>query len=243
MKKQISYKIVSVIFSVLVVCFAIAFYTIAWEEPSAPPPGGDIPAPLNTGPIGQSKEGGLILNTGGAQYGLIVDQGNVGIGTVTPSEKLDVSGQIHATEDICTDAGGGVCLSTVGGGGGGAIQTDQVVGSTNISYNSTAWGDMPGMTITMDTTGGDVLLMFSARMRTGNDSYGGYIRLLVDGVKRHVIGWEPGENSDDQTPAMQWLEKGLSVGSHTFRIQWKKESPIIYQDGASFPRVFTAIEL
>ena len=69
------------------------------------------------GPTGQSKAGGLILNTGGAVNGLIVDKGSVGIGTTNPSQKLDVAGQIHATGDICTDQGGGVCLSTGGGGG------------------------------------------------------------------------------------------------------------------------------
>jgi len=47
--------------------------------------------------------------------------GRVGIGTTSPAQKLDVQGQIHAagidiegrinaTEDICTDAGGGRCL-------------------------------------------------------------------------------------------------------------------------------------
>jgi hypothetical protein len=44
-------------------------------------------------------------------------RGNVGIGITNPNYKLDVSGDIHATGDICTDQGGGVCLSTAGGGG------------------------------------------------------------------------------------------------------------------------------
>lgn len=42
--------------------------------------------------------------------------GNVGIGMINPTQKLDVSGVIHASGDICTSAGGGKCLSTVGTG-------------------------------------------------------------------------------------------------------------------------------
>jgi len=99
MKKQISYKIVSLVFSILVICFAIAFYVIAWDEPTDSPPGGYIPAPLNTGIDGQSKEGGLLLgNSDTVTNGLIVRYGNVGIGTTSPSKKLEVvGGPIKAT--------------------------------------------------------------------------------------------------------------------------------------------------
>lgn len=87
----------------------------AWTEPDQAPPAGNLPAPINIGSFGQAKQGGLILNTGGAPNGLIVDKGNVGIGTPDPGQKLDVTGQIHATGDICTDAGGGICLSQLAG--------------------------------------------------------------------------------------------------------------------------------
>ena len=90
-KTQISQKIVSIVFSVLVVCFGIGFYVFAWTEPPAPPPGGNVAVPLNVGPIGQTKLGGLILNTSAvpAENGLIVAQGNVGIGTVSPQAIQD----------------------------------------------------------------------------------------------------------------------------------------------------------
>lgn len=39
--------------------------------------------------------GGAILNTGGAATGLIVDQGDVGIGTPSPNYQLDVAGDIN----------------------------------------------------------------------------------------------------------------------------------------------------
>ena len=47
--------------------------------------------------------------------------GNIGIGTPPTAEKLDVAGTIHSTGDICTDAGGGECLSTVSGGGSNTL--------------------------------------------------------------------------------------------------------------------------
>jgi len=68
----------------------------AWVEPDQMPPGGNIAAPLNTGNVGQTKLGGLILNTGGSVYGLIVDKGLVGIKTTTPQAELDVNGDIRA---------------------------------------------------------------------------------------------------------------------------------------------------
>jgi hypothetical protein len=134
-------KTISLCLGVLVMIFALGYLVLAWTEPSANPPNNNVNAPINVGNVGQSKSGGVIINTGGAATGLVVDKGNVGIGTLSPSnklevmgagnvvfntsgnvgigktspsQKLDVSGQIHASGDICTDAGGGKCLSTIG---------------------------------------------------------------------------------------------------------------------------------
>ncbi|KKP98855.1 MAG: hypothetical protein US71_C0002G0035 [Parcubacteria group bacterium GW2011_GWD2_38_12] len=85
----------------------------AWTEPTQTPPDGNTEAPLTTSSIAQTKVGGLWLNTGGAEVGLIVEKGKVGIGTISPSQSLDVSGQIHSSGDICTDVGGGSCLSSL----------------------------------------------------------------------------------------------------------------------------------
>ena len=101
MKKQISYKIVSLVFSILVLCFAIAFYAVGWDEPGTSPPGGNVPAPLNTGDTAQDKTGPLRI--GGvfrtdSQTVLAVLGGNVGIGTTSPGAKLEVQGgSIKAT--------------------------------------------------------------------------------------------------------------------------------------------------
>ena len=92
LKKKVSSKIVALVFGIIVICFAVAVYVSAWTEPGATPPGSNVAPPLNVSGTGQSKAGGLIINTGGAANGLIVDQGNVGIGTVTPSAKLEIDG-------------------------------------------------------------------------------------------------------------------------------------------------------
>jgi len=57
MPNQISPKIIALIFSILVICFATAFYIIAWQEPSQTAPEGNVAAPINVGTIPQAKAG------------------------------------------------------------------------------------------------------------------------------------------------------------------------------------------
>ena len=63
-----------------------------FTEPGQLPAGGNVLPPLDTSATGQAKAGGLIINTGGASVGLIVDKGSVGIGTNTPGGIFDVQG-------------------------------------------------------------------------------------------------------------------------------------------------------
>lgn len=106
MKKQISFtrlsflkknlggpKIVSLVFGVLIICFAIGFYVFAWTEPTDPPPGGNIPAPINIGDTTQYKSGALgiggLFQTDNETH-LAILGGNVGIGTTSPGAKLGI---------------------------------------------------------------------------------------------------------------------------------------------------------
>jgi len=71
----------------------VAAIIYAWTEPSQVPPGctagqPGCDAPLNVGPNYQTKIGPLVLNTGGAPTGLIVQNGNVVIGDSSSSMAL-----------------------------------------------------------------------------------------------------------------------------------------------------------
>jgi len=81
-------------FAILIGClmaFLVFYLAFAWTEPSATPPAGNVPAPLNVSINAQAKEGSLIVgNNSAVTTGLIVRYGNVGIGTTNPGAKLDV---------------------------------------------------------------------------------------------------------------------------------------------------------
>lgn len=92
-------KNIAFILGVISLAFGFNYALSAWTEPAAVPPSGNVDAPLNTGTAGQTKTGGLILGTNcvaPCTVGLIIDKGNVGIGTSVPSEKLEVIGNVKA---------------------------------------------------------------------------------------------------------------------------------------------------
>lgn len=65
-------------------------YVSAWTAPTVAPPGGNTASPLNTSANTQYKAGLLGVESFRSYGNLIVD-GNVGIGTASPTAKLDVT--------------------------------------------------------------------------------------------------------------------------------------------------------
>ena len=93
----------------------------AWTEPTQIAPNSNVGAPITTSGNPQIKSGplnlgsylttvgGVLLNSGAgsppALNGLLVPNGNVGIGTVSPTQKLDVNGNIGANDVYIGAAG------------------------------------------------------------------------------------------------------------------------------------------
>ncbi len=96
----------------LVVGISIQFVA-AWTEPTQAPPGGNVGAPLNTGNLGQIKNGNLILNAlGNYLTGLLVN-GNLQIANgkgYSPSTTEADPGNTLVTKDyVDAQSGGGGC--------------------------------------------------------------------------------------------------------------------------------------
>ena len=92
-------KNIAFVLSVIAMSLCVSYFALAvWNEAPANPPSGNIDSPLNTSVNAQSKEGALVLGTNSAlTTGLIVQYGNVGIGTTNPGAKLEVAGQLKVT--------------------------------------------------------------------------------------------------------------------------------------------------
>lgn len=132
--------------------FLFALQLFAFTEPSSSPPGSNVSAPLNVGSAGQSKAGGLILNTGGAAYGLIIQSGFVGIGTVNPTQALDVMGNVKFSGALMPNANAGLAGQVLTSQGPG--NPPKWVGSQQFTASGTFTVPTGVTSISVDMSGG-----------------------------------------------------------------------------------------
>lgn len=128
--------------SISLITLSLVSITYAWTEPASNPPTDNVSTPMNTSKTGQIKDGGVWVGrdaaaiTAGGGSGLIVENGNVGIGVTDPGiYRLNVAGdaRIGSTLKIGSADAGNYRLRNDGGSWlTGSIFTDTIVTTGNV---------------------------------------------------------------------------------------------------------------
>jgi hypothetical protein len=139
-------------------------------------------------------------------YMIITGSGNVGIGTSTPTNKLEVNGSI---------VGGNVLAGAW-----------EITGSTAVSINSTVWTDVPGMSITFNVTKPVLIYtLYSINVQPNSSPGSDYVltRLVIDGTAYASTAshFQPYCNGDCNVNLNGQKILSLPAGSHTVKLQWR----------------------
>jgi hypothetical protein len=139
-------------------------------------------------------------------YMIITGSGNVGIGTSTPTNKLEVNGSI---------VGGNVLAGAW-----------EITGSTAVSINSTVWTDVPGMSITFNVTKPVLIYtLYSINVQPNSSPGNDYVltRLVIDGTAYASTAshFQPYCNGDCNVNLNGQKILSLPAGSHTVKLQWR----------------------
>lgn len=127
-------------------------------------------SPLGTGDSTNWIDGELWFYTAGAATSglaprmMINKEGNIGIGSTSPTEKLDVGGNIRLSGNITKSGGGTLVLPSSGTltlpSGGGTLLSNAgpqtITGNTTVVGTTTLGGSTPAARIKVDSTTGNV---------------------------------------------------------------------------------------
>jgi len=119
---------------------------------------------------GGAGEFGINQGIANSRLFTIRDSGNIGIGTINPTEKLEVNGNIKAA-DVCTTAG--KCLSAISNSGLAAVWKPYAGRSWSSSYAISSWTfsqnlvvDVNGVPVATITSSGPAGVMTCSRNLT-----------------------------------------------------------------------------
>ncbi len=203
--------------------YVMAQTSPSWQAPTGAPPAGNTYAPLNAGPSSQIKDGPLVvgytLPTTGT--GLLVPSGKVGIGTLTPAEKIHVFGS--------ASLGSANPKIVVESGDTGAARLDlrnKLSTGTANAWHIEAWQNG---TSAFDIVESGVASRFAIAKTTGNVAVGGgatgakpdaTATFKVDGQIK-ITGGTPGAGkvlSSDSTGLASWTTPAGGSGSNVLPV-------------------------
>jgi len=99
-------------------------------------------------------------------------------------------------------------------------------GETQLETTSQSFADIPGYEITMETTGGPVLLMFQGAIGIQGDNIVAYLDFAIDGQRvgqdstggiNQIVNIHSGRSN----PATAFWITTPPAGTHTFTVQWR----------------------
>ena len=94
---------------------------------------------------------------------------------------------------------------------------------------------MTNMSITDNTAGHDVLVLFSATVEHSANGDRSEYALFVDSSEEYHILLEITQSSQPSPLSLSYLVTGLSSGSHTFEIRWRSvDGTTIRQSAATW---------
>ncbi len=124
----------------LVLTVGLQYAYAAWVGPVSSPPNGNTSAPINIGSTSQTKSGAIWSSffgtTGGGYFG-----GSVGVGTTNPTAKLEVAGNIVASDPTASNqvATKGYVDAASGGGGSSYMAVGTTACATGWTNAYTGW--------------------------------------------------------------------------------------------------------
>lgn len=102
--------------------------------------------------------------------------------------------------------------------------------ASDYSTTSTSWTDIDAtdLSVSITTAGNAVEVTFSGNLYfNGAGGYYGLLDLAVDGTRHagddgRIVFGSPGTTVNVAIPVtVKWVVRGLSAGSHTFKLQWR----------------------